>query len=215
MWLSVLDLAAQLVFMLVLILLGAGWAITRHHIPYKRVLVVILSLFGVAYLAFFIWENVGVDAASTLYVYESAPGIWQVELFVTARRNHYFSPQSVDTVLVLVVSERKLLGRKVGRGHRNVMFFSHPNKRKFYMMFGCIFSIWYLALPVVVIFASTQKWFECCPYTIQLLLLNGTEKKLSWECICALILWHLLHSDSSCGLPELQVFLWFFIVFDT
>ena len=73
--LSVLDLAAQLVFMLVLILLGAGWAITRLHIPYKRVLVVILSLFGVAYLAFFIWENVDVDPASTLYVYESAPGI--------------------------------------------------------------------------------------------------------------------------------------------
>lgn len=68
-------MGSQLTFMLLLILLAKGWAISKTQISQKLILTIIVSAFLLMYISMFIWQNVGQDPASTLYVYESAPGI--------------------------------------------------------------------------------------------------------------------------------------------
>jgi hypothetical protein len=72
---SVLNMGSQLTFMLLLILLAKGWAISKTQITHKLLLTVVVSAFLLTYISMFIWQNVGRDPASTLYVYESAPGV--------------------------------------------------------------------------------------------------------------------------------------------
>jgi hypothetical protein len=72
---TVFDMAAQLVFMLLLILIAKGFAITRSELTEKNRLLILGSVFLLMYLTMFIWEKVGRNPASSLYIYESAPGI--------------------------------------------------------------------------------------------------------------------------------------------
>lgn len=70
----VLDLMAQLVFIFLLVLIAKGWCITKTTIDDRKIVLIGLGLLAASYLALFIWENVGVDPATTLYIYETAPG---------------------------------------------------------------------------------------------------------------------------------------------
>jgi hypothetical protein len=52
-----------------------GWAITRTEVTQKKILTIVVSVFLLAYITMFVWENAGVDPASGVYVYDSAPGV--------------------------------------------------------------------------------------------------------------------------------------------
>ena len=69
-----MNMASQLVFILMLLLLAKGWAISKTQITDQKILTAGFCVFLLCYISMFIWENVGRDPASTIYVYESAPG---------------------------------------------------------------------------------------------------------------------------------------------
>jgi len=130
---EILDMASQLTFLMLLVLLSTGWAITRNEIRYKGLLLVILGVCLILYVSMFIWQNVGLDAASITYVYETAPGI----IILCLR------------IMILTWFLFCIRGSYLDE--------SHPNKRKFYFIFGIIYTIWFVLLPFVVIIASLDK----------------------------------------------------------
>jgi len=127
---DVLDMGSQLVFMMLLILLAQGWTITRFEIPHKRILLALIAVFLALYFSMFIWVNVGQDPASTVYSYGTVPGI----LIVCLR------------VLTLIWFGWSLRGSYLEE--------SHPGKRRFYLLFGGIFTLWWIQLPLIVIIAG-------------------------------------------------------------
>lgn len=126
---TLLDMASTVVLMFLLILLAKGWAITTSYLAHKNVLIVVLALFILAYLALFIWDYAGRDPASTLYFYESWPGI-----------------------IVLVLRFATWLWFLwCLRG--TIRLESLPEKRTFYFVFGGCYSLWFISLPIFVLVA--------------------------------------------------------------
>jgi len=130
-------MVSQLTFMFLLVLLAKGWAITKSEVDDKKFLVIMVSAFLLAYITMFIWQNVGRDPASTLYVYESAPGI-----------------------IILVLRSLALLWflfllRKTHLDEQN------DEKKRFYFIFGILYTLWFLALPLIVLLAVLlQAWYR-------------------------------------------------------
>jgi len=148
-----LDLGAQLVFILLLILVAKGWTITKSRIEDRTIVLIGLGSLSAAYLALFIWENVGADPASTKYVYNSAPGIIVIVLravamlwFVWCLRGTYIEE-------------------------------NHPSKRQFYIWFGAAFIAWFAALPFIALVASgmheKHPWSELRVVTVLYVTANA------------------------------------------
>jgi len=146
---EILDMAAQLVFMFLLILIAKGFAITKNDITDKRPLLILISIFLLSYLTMFIWENVGRNPASTLYIYESAPGIILLVLrvltlcwFFWCLRQSY--QQEVDS-----------------------------QKKRFYLLFGLLSTIWFLMLVLIVLTAAVvAAWYRLKVVTGMYLCMN-------------------------------------------
>jgi len=124
-----LDIAFQLLFMLFLILLAKGWAISKPAITDKIPLLVLMSIFFILYLSMFIWGYV-VPNYTVLYIYESAPGI----IILVVR---------VLTLIWFLWCLRK-----------SVMEENHPSKREFYVRFAFFSSTWFILLPFIVVVAA-------------------------------------------------------------
>jgi len=127
---EILHMAAVLLLMLLLLLIAKGWAITSNYLTDKNFLVVVISLFLLAYIALFIWDNVGRDPASTIYFYDSVPGIIVICLRVVTLvwfLWYLWKTYQLETL---------------------------PEKRKFYIYFGVVYVIWFVALPIIVIIAA-------------------------------------------------------------
>jgi len=150
---DILDLMAQLVFIFLLVLIAKGWCITKTTIDDRKIVLIGLGVLAAAYLALFIWENVGIDPATTLYEYQTAPGI-----IILVLRG--------VTMLWFIWCLRSTYTEE-----------NHPSKRQFYMWFGIAYSIWFLMLPLITIIASTfpetHKWTEKKLVTIMYVTFNG------------------------------------------
>jgi len=135
---DLLDLAAQVVFIFLIVLIAKGWCISKTRLDDRRVVLIGVGVLGLAYLALFIWEMAGVDPASTLYIYQSPPGI----IILVFR---------AVTMLWFIWSVRA-----------TYMEENHPSKRKFYLWFGIAYVAWFLALPLIAIIAAGTKnaWNE-------------------------------------------------------
>eukprot|EP01116_Phalansterium_solitarium_P011476 TRINITY_DN27167_c0_g1_i1.p1 TRINITY_DN27167_c0_g1~~TRINITY_DN27167_c0_g1_i1.p1 ORF type:complete len:420 (-),score=67.38 TRINITY_DN27167_c0_g1_i1:290-1549(-) len=133
---NLLDLLAQCAFLFLLLLIAKGWAITRHHITDKKVLIVGASLFLLAYLAMYILDEVAWDPAGSVYMYDSIPGIIVVCLRVLAMLWFLWS---------------------IRQSHLEE---SHPNKRRFYIIFGATYLVWFLMLPLVCALAAAMPPWE-------------------------------------------------------
>jgi len=121
--------------MFLLVLLAKGWTITKNQITDKLALVVIMCVFFIAYICMIVWEYVGTDPASSLYEYENIPGI----------------AIQVLRLLVLVWFLFCLRNSRLEE--------SHPLKRRFYLVFGSFYTLWFLALPLIVVIASVlAQW---------------------------------------------------------
>jgi len=126
---EILDMSAQLMFMFLLILIAKGWCITRSQISGQKLLLVIVSLFLIGYVSLFTWENVGRDHASSLYIYESIPGI------------------------LLLVLRAFTMGWFLWELRITYIEEDNSEKRRFYLIFGTIYSIWFFMLIVIVVVA--------------------------------------------------------------
>jgi hypothetical protein len=130
---NIFDYLAALVFMLLLILIAKGWGITYpsiSHIQDQRlVLFGILVIFFIFYVVLFFWSLFGLDPASTVYVYQSIPGI----IFLVVR---------FVTLLYFLFCIFRTLREE-----------NDESKRKFYVIFGAGYTFWFLSLPLLVLLA--------------------------------------------------------------
>jgi len=134
---ELLTIGGQLVLMFLCILIAKGWAITTTLLSDRNLLIVVMSLVLLANLALFIWDIVGRDPASTLYFYDSIPGLIVILFRISV------------TIWFLWCL----------RGTIN--FETLPEKRKFYVIFGFCFTIWFLLLPGIVAFSLVlHPWYR-------------------------------------------------------
>jgi len=141
---DILDLASQVVFIFLLLLIAKGWCISKTRLDDRLVVLIGVGVLALAYLALFIWENVGVDPGSTLYIYQSPPGI-----------------------IILVLRGLTMLWF-MWTLRATYMEENHPAKRTFYLWFGIACVTWFLALPLITIIAAgtPNAWNELKTVTI-------------------------------------------------
>eukprot|EP01121_Diplochlamys_sp_Union-15-3_P016403 TRINITY_DN5567_c0_g1_i1.p1 TRINITY_DN5567_c0_g1~~TRINITY_DN5567_c0_g1_i1.p1 ORF type:complete len:451 (-),score=44.13 TRINITY_DN5567_c0_g1_i1:20-1324(-) len=134
---EILHMMSILFLMLLLILLAKGWAVTSNTVTDKNLMMLIIVAFVLAYVALFIWDNVGRDPASTLYFYDSVPGLLVVLLRVLTLIWFFWC----------LVKTRRLE--------------TNPEKRRFYLFFGLGFGLWFVALPLIVaISLGLPSWWR-------------------------------------------------------
>ena len=71
----VFDVTVQILFIFILLLLGHGWCITYMRLRWKQLTFFVVGLFAGLYLLLFSWGVLFIDPATTLYIYESVPGL--------------------------------------------------------------------------------------------------------------------------------------------
>ena len=146
---SILDMGAQLVFMLLLMLLSRGWTISSNTISDKKPLGIALGVFGVLYMSLFIAEYTLLDPADTVYIYETVPGI----LILVVR---------MMTMCWFLFNVRS-----------TYLHESEPSKRAFYTRFGTIYALWFAMLPfIVIIAAALDPWVRAITVETLYLLFN-------------------------------------------
>jgi hypothetical protein len=130
-----LDIIAQIAFILLVILIAKGWCISKTVIDDRFIVLIGLGVLSVLYLAMFIWVHAGLDPASSLYVYQTAPGI----IIIIAR---------AICMLWFVWSIRNTYLEE-----------NNAAKRKFYIWFGVSYLVWFLVLPFITsIAAGLDPW---------------------------------------------------------
>src|SRR5665811_616748 len=67
---------SQVVLIILLILIAKGWALSTSQITQQQLFAILASLLMLGYVTMYVWDQVGRDPASTLYMYESVPGIF-------------------------------------------------------------------------------------------------------------------------------------------
>jgi len=124
------DLAAQLLFIFLLILIAKGWAISKNEITDKYIIIGTMAILSILYLSMFIWDQVGRSAASSVYIYDAGAGI-SLLVFRTLAMFWF--------IFCVFQTTREE---------------TNPNKRLFYFVFAAAFSIWFIMLPFIAIIAS-------------------------------------------------------------
>jgi len=125
-----IDLYVQVVFMMVLLLLAQGWAISHNTIHNRKVLLIAFGALALSYLILFIWQYAGRDRASDLYVYESVPGA----LILTIR---------AGLLVWYLLTLRNTINQE-----------TEPTKRRFFVYFGGVYTAWFAGLLLVVIIGA-------------------------------------------------------------
>lgn len=128
---DVLDILSRTTFMLILLLLAKGWAVTRQQI--SRTGWIILMSIWVPYCAFhiflYIWDRTEVDIISDIDEYQTWPG-W--------------------IVLILRTSFMMWFLYEL----RNTMKYEHSSKKlDFLLHLGASSLVWFIYLPIVAIVA--------------------------------------------------------------
>lgn len=122
----------DIVISLLVVLIAKGWAVTTTQLEKRdRIgIIVMVALLALGYLILFIWDYAGMDPASTLYFFESAPGYIVIILRMATMGWFLYSLWATLRLETLV------------------------EKRRFYFIFGGIYSVWFLIVPISVIIAA-------------------------------------------------------------
>ncbi|KYQ90535.1 hypothetical protein DLAC_09160 [Tieghemostelium lacteum] len=132
---ELLDLSAQLAFILLLILISKGWAISRVNLEDKKIIMGVMGGLSALYLIMFIWYKAGQDPASSVYMYDTVPGI------------------------LLLIARSLAMIWFMWCAYNTYMEEHHPSKRQFYLYFGIAFVAWFISLPFIcIIAAAVDPW---------------------------------------------------------
>jgi hypothetical protein len=126
---ELLDMVAMIMFMVLLVLLSKGWGVSGLPLTHGLALVAGSTVFLILYFALFLWQQFGVDPASTVYYYDTVPGY----LIITLR------------IFVLVYFSYNI--------YESWRAENHPIKRRFYFALGSVYAVWFLVLPFIVLVA--------------------------------------------------------------
>jgi len=131
------EMCAQIMMMFMCILVAKGWAITTNYLTDKVAIITVTLIFFIAHLSLFIWDNVGRDPASTLYFYDSIPG------------------------LIVILFRLGLTFWFLWCLRTTIQLESLEEKKAFYFFFGGLFTLWFLLLPAIVAFALVlEPWYR-------------------------------------------------------
>lgn len=126
---EVFGIAAKLTFILTMMLIAGGWTISTDAVQNRGFILGVMGFFIGTYALLALWDVTGRDPASTLYLYESVPGMMIVLL---------------DTVCGVMFA-------RMIRATRDEE--SDDDKRAFYKQLGIGYSVWFFTLPATVLIA--------------------------------------------------------------
>ncbi|KAL1124209.1 hypothetical protein AAG570_001979 [Ranatra chinensis] len=126
---DILDILSRTTFMLLLLLLAKGWAVTRQEFTWKPLLFTVWFIYGVVHILLYVWNKTEVDIIEDIDEYQTWPG-W----------------------LILVL--RCLIIGWFLLELRNTMRYEHnESKLNFFLHFGASALVWYIYLPIIAIVA--------------------------------------------------------------
>eukprot|EP00762_Andalucia_godoyi_P002966 ANDGO_04179.mRNA.1 hypothetical protein SAMD00019534_063650 len=126
----VADTSAHIVFMALLYLVAHGYAITFPTLRNRKWLALLFTVLVIVHIVLFVWMEIGMDPASTVYGYETPPGI------------------------VLCCLRLPMMIFFIWAIRTTLQIETDVEKRRFYKLFGICGSVWFLVLPVIVIIAA-------------------------------------------------------------
>ncbi|XP_069698644.1 integral membrane protein GPR180 [Periplaneta americana] len=126
---DILDILSRTTFMLLLLLLAKGWAVTRLELTWKPLVFAIWFLYGVVHILLYVWNMTEVDIIEDIDEYQTWPG-WLIIVFRT---------------LIMVWFLFEL---------RNTMMYEHnTQKLNFFLHFGASALVWFIYLPIIALIA--------------------------------------------------------------
>ena len=124
-----LYLCPQTIFMLLLLLLAKGWAITRMELTWKPLVFGVWMLYGVVHILLYVWNTTEVDIVEDIDEYQTWPG-WLILILRTLIMG-WFLLELRDTML-----------------HEH-----NAQKLNFLLHFGASSLVWFIYLPIVALIA--------------------------------------------------------------
>jgi hypothetical protein len=132
-----LDMFSDVVFTLLVLLLAQGWAVSRQSIEHRILMLIGSLLYLVLDIVLMFCMYFATDPASTSFMYLTPPGI---------------------LVLVLRIF---VLAAFVWLVVRSIIAETDPDKKRFYVMLGCIYSLYFVSLPVIALLsAALPVWYS-------------------------------------------------------
>lgn len=125
------DMLSDVVFVLLLLLLAQGWAVSRQSIDHRLPMLVGAVVFVLLDIVLVLCMYYATDPASTAFVYLSVPGILALVVRVAV----------LAAFIALVV--------------RSIIAESDPAKKRFFVMLGGIYSLYLVSLPLIALLSAT------------------------------------------------------------
>ncbi|CAH0406889.1 unnamed protein product [Chilo suppressalis] len=183
---DILDIMSRTLFMLLLLLLAKGWAVTRLELTYKPLVFGVWLAYGIVHILLYVWNTTEVDIIEEIDEYQTWPG-W---LILTLR------------VVIMTWFVVEL---------RNTMIYEHNMpKLNFLLHFGASSLVWFVYLPVIALIA-----LQISPlWRFKFLLGITYSADCLAFCVMAHLLWPtrseqyllLAPSDYTAGIEELDEF---------
>ncbi|KPJ11211.1 Transmembrane protein 145 [Papilio machaon] len=126
---DIIDIMSRTLFMLLLLLLAKGWAVTRLELTYKPLVFGVWLAYGIVNILLYVWNTTEVDIIEEIDEYQTWPG-W---LVLTLR----------VAIMVWFILEL-----------RNTMIYEHNiTKLNFLLHFGASSLVWFVYLPIIALIA--------------------------------------------------------------
>lgn len=126
---DIFDILSRTSFMLLLLLLAKGWAVTRMELTWKPLVFAIWLCYGVVHILLYVWNLTEVDIIEDIDEYQTWPG-WLIIVF---------------RWLIMIWFLYEL---------RTTMLYEHnTQKLNFLLHFGASSLVWFIYLPILALIA--------------------------------------------------------------
>jgi len=131
------DMMFQILMMFLLCGMAKGWGISNNDLDHKLYLIGGVVIFAILYLSLYIWQLAGLNPALVIYYYDSAPGY-------------------------IIISLRLIVfGYWAYTLYNSYKSEKDPTNRNFYFIFGIVYTVWFLILPLIVLIAlGIPPWYK-------------------------------------------------------
>lgn len=182
---DIFDILSRTSFMLLLLLLAKGWAVTRLELTWKPLVFAIWLCYGIVHILLYVWNLTEVDIIEDIDEYQTWPG-WLMIVFRS---------------LIMIWFLYEL---------RTTMLYEHnTQKLNFLLHFGASSLVWFIYLPILALIALHVSAL----WRFKLLLGITYSADCFAYCVMAHLLWptrseqyFLLKGPSSADLEELDEF---------
>lgn len=182
---DILDILSRTLFMLLLLLLAKGWAVTRLELTWKPLVFAIWLCYGIVHILLYVWNLTEVDVIEDIDEYQTWPG-WLIIVFRTL-------------IMIWFIYELRI-----------TMLYEHnTQKLNFLLHFAASSLVWFIYLPILALIALHVSAL----WRLKLLLGITYSADCFAYCVMAHLLWptrseqyFLLAGGSNAELEELDQF---------